>query len=182
MADLKKFNKTYEENDIKLRGILGFGFFLLALILVTFALMWILQYQILKPQFDENNKAGPMALKPEEKLPPEPRIQAAPGFGVDGPDGRINLELKHPQAEMEEMRKIWGDIEKNGQKKKGADGKDTGEYVVLPMDEAKKRVLSEVGKSIKVRQSAPPKESPEMKKDEKAGSHGDEGHGDSKEN
>jgi hypothetical protein len=179
MADIKNFNKTYEENDIKLRGILGFGFFLFALIVVTFVLMWILQYHILKPQFDENNKVGPMALKPDEKLPPEPRLQAAPGFGVDGPNGRIKLELMRPQAEHEEMTKIWDEIEKNGQKKKSADGKDSGEYLILPIEEAKEKVLSEVGKSIKVRQAEPLKEAAEPM-EKKAESHGED-HGDSHE-
>jgi hypothetical protein len=140
--DVKKVNKTYEDNDIKLRGIVGFGSFLLALIVVTFVLMWILQYKILQPQFDEMDKVSPMAMKPEEKLPPEPRLQSAPGFGVDGKNGRINLELREPQAEYKEQMKIWNDLEANGQK-----DEKTGTVVVMPMKEAKAKIIEQGFKS-----------------------------------
>jgi hypothetical protein len=139
--DVKNLNKTYEDNDIKLRGIIGFGTFLLALIVITFVLMFILQFKILQPQFDETDKVGPMAMKPLERLPPEPRLQAAPGFGVDGPDGRINLELQKPQSEYIELQKIWKDIEENGQKVVGKDGKES--VTVMPMSEAKAKLLEQ---------------------------------------
>ncbi len=136
--DVKNLNKTYEDNDVKLRGIIGFGTFLLALIVITFVLMFILQFKILQPQFDEADKVSPMAMKPLERLPPEPRLQAAPGFGVDGPNGRINLELQKPQSEYIELQKIWKDIEENGQK----DAK-SGTVVVMPMSEAKAKLIEQ---------------------------------------
>lgn len=138
--DVKDYNKTYEANDIKLRGIIGFGLFLLALIVITFILMWILQFKILEPQFVE--KVNPMAMKPTEKLPSEPRLQSAPGFGVDGPNGRINLELREPQAEYREQKKIWDALEANGQK-----DEKSGTVVVLPMSEAKAKLLEQGLKS-----------------------------------
>jgi hypothetical protein len=143
--ETKNSVKTYEDNNIKLRGIMGFGMFLLALIVVTFVLMYILQFKILQPQFDEADKVSPMAMKPDEKLPPEPRLQAAPGFGVDGPNGRINLELREPQAEYREMKKMWDDIEVNGQKVVDKDGKQT--VTILPMNEAKAKIIEQGLKS-----------------------------------
>jgi hypothetical protein len=138
--EAKKLNKTYEDNDIKLRGVVGFGVFLLALILVTFVLMWILQFKILEPQFVEN--VSPMAMKPSEKLPPEPRLQGAPGFGVDGPNGRINLELREPQAEYREQLKMWNELEANGQK-----DEKSGTVVIMPMNEAKAKLIEQGLKS-----------------------------------
>ncbi len=138
--DVKNLNKTYEENDIKLRGIIGFGTFLLALIVITFVLMWILQFKILEPQFVEN--VSPMAMKPSERLPPEPRLQSAPGFGVDGPNGRINLELREPQAEYREQLKMWNELEANGQK-----DEKSGTVVVMPMSEAKAKLIEQGLKS-----------------------------------
>jgi hypothetical protein len=139
--DVKNLNRTYEDNDIKLRGIIGFGTFLLALIVITFVLMFILQFKILQPQFDEADKVSPMAMKPLERLPPEPRLQAAPGFGVDGPDGRINLELQKPQSEYIEQQKIWKEIEENGQKAVDKDGKKA--VVIMPMSEAKAKLIEQ---------------------------------------
>ncbi len=134
--DVKNLNKTYEENDIKLRGIIGFGTFLLALIVITFVLMWILEFKILEPQFVE--KVSPMAMKPSEKLPPEPRLQSAPGFGVDGPNGRINLELREPQAEYREQLKMWNELEAKGQK-----DEKSGTVVIMPMSEAKAKLIEQ---------------------------------------
>ena len=42
---------------------------------------------------------NPLAMSDREQLPPEPRLQMAPGFGVDTEKGRVNLELSYPQSE-----------------------------------------------------------------------------------
>jgi ATP-dependent exoDNAse (exonuclease V) alpha subunit len=150
--DVKNLNKTYEDNDVKLRGIIGFGTFLLALIVITFVLMWILQFKILEPQFAEMDTVSPMAMKPDQKLPPEPRLQAAPGFGVDGPKGRINLELQKPQSEYIEQKKIWDEVEANGRKATDASGKET--VTVMPMSEAKAKLIEQGLKSRPAEEAA----------------------------
>lgn len=138
-------NRPYEQNLIGLRGIVFFGIGLFLLIVVTFALMWAMQSVL-----EDNAKAidaeqsQPMGLKGDEKLPPEPRLQAAPGFKVDGPNGPISLELTIPQAEYRELKKISDDVLKNGQKVN-----DT--VVVMPIEEAKKAFLEQVGKGVAVR-------------------------------
>jgi hypothetical protein len=133
------FDKPYEQNIIGLRGIFIFAIGLFILCVVTFGLMLVL-LNFMKKQSDEadaKNK-NPMQLSKEEQLPPEPRLQAAPGFGVDGPKGRINLELQHPQAEYEELEKMWNAEMKDGQK----DSK-TGTIITLPIEEAKKKMLEQ---------------------------------------
>lgn len=140
MSD-KSLKKGYEDNDIKLRGILVFGAGLVALIIVTFGLMWYFQ-QAMEAQTLENEKVSPMAMKAEEKLPPEPRLQAAPGFGVDSEKGRVNLELTIPQAEYRELEKQWKELREKGHKVTDPKtGKDT--WVSLPLSEAKERLLKE---------------------------------------
>jgi hypothetical protein len=144
-------NLGYEENDIKLRGIIGFAVGLLVLIVATFVLMLIMK-RVMEEQFAAGDRVDPMAMtKPSDKLPPEPRLQGAPGFGVDGKDGRINLELQIPQAEYRTLTKIWKELEENGQK-----DEKTGAVISLPMKEAKALFLQEVGKSVKVRESVKP--------------------------
>ena len=131
-------DKSYEEDVVNFKGILYFCGGLTLLIIVTFGLMWILQYRVLLPQADgdDANNLHPLALNQEERLPPEPRLQSAPGFGVEGKNGRINLELREPQAEWNELKKQYEDIWENGEK--GEDGKT---IIALPIKEAQEKLL-----------------------------------------
>ena len=81
-----------------------------------------------------------MQLSEKERLPPEPRLQAAPGFQVKTADGQtINLELRHPQAEWEVLEEQYGTIWNEGQK----GNNDT--YTVLPIEQAKEKFLQQSG-------------------------------------
>lgn len=134
-------SKGYEKNEIQVRGIVITTVFLFLTCFAAFFLMWLLQSEAEKFIVDkEKQNANPLVLTKEAKLPPEPRLQSAPGFGIDGPNGRINLELKHPQAEWEELKKIWDKEAKEGQKVV-QNGVETA--VTLPIAEAKKRLLAE---------------------------------------
>ena len=108
-------NKPYEENDIQLKGIIGFAGGLFLLIVITFGLMWAF-LNVLKDYSAEGEVKNPMIMSEKERLPPEPRIQAAPGFGVDSENGRVNLELTIPQAEYREMQKQWKKAWEEGHK------------------------------------------------------------------
>jgi hypothetical protein len=134
------FDKAYEQNIIGLRGIIIFGVGLFLLIVITFALMWVLQIQMEKLAVERDKEDGrnPMALSDKEELPPEPRIQGAPGFGVDGPNGRINLELREPQAEYRELLRIWEKELAEGQKHP-----QMGTVITLPIKDAKKKFLEQ---------------------------------------
>jgi hypothetical protein len=131
------FNLPYEENEIRLKGIIYFWVGLLALIVVTFGLMWVL-ISVLKDYNHENQEpAVPLAMSEKERLPPEPRLQMAPGFGIDTDKGRVNLELTYPQSEFRAFRDEWARLWALGEK----DPK-TGAVSVLPIEEAKEKVLS----------------------------------------
>jgi hypothetical protein len=135
-------SKPYEKNEIQLRGIILTTIALFITCVVSFYLMWVLQ-SYMEANWAEADKQNetPMGLnKPEEKLPPEPRLQSAPGFGVDSPEGRVNLELKNPQAEWHEVQKIWAKEAEEGQKI-AKDGQTT--VITLPIAEAKKKVLED---------------------------------------
>ena len=131
-------DKPYEENTIGLRGIIIFGVGLFLMIVITFVLMWVLEVQMENYAKETKDTKNPMAMSEKENLPPEPRIQGAPGFGVDGPNGRINLELQEPHAEYRELRKIWEKEWQEGQK-----NPQTGTVITLPIDEAKKKFLEQ---------------------------------------
>lgn len=132
------FDKPYERNIIGLRGIVYFGIGLFLLIVVTFGLMWFLQ-NVMEERAAEidRQERNPLLKNEIERLPPEPRLQAAPGFQVDGPLGRVNLELKRPQAEYEVLREQWDVLIRRGQRAEG------GAIVSLPVEEAKQRLLEQ---------------------------------------
>lgn len=130
------FEKPYEQNVIGLSGIVYFSIGLVFLIVVAFGLMWALK-SVLEDYAVEKDRtnANPLMLKDNERLPPEPRLQAAPGFWVDGPNGRVNLELQIPQAEYRTLQGIWNKELAEGQK--GANGA----VVTLPINDAKAKLL-----------------------------------------
>jgi hypothetical protein len=129
---VSELDKPYEPNEIGLSGILKFGAGLFVLIVVTFGLMWVL-YGVLEQRAVEYfGTADPMALSDKEQLPPEPILQSAPGFKVDTPNGRVNLELAFPEAEYRELREVWDDQIEHGQKHPV-----TGTVISMPIEEAK---------------------------------------------
>jgi hypothetical protein len=131
------YEKGYEPNDVKLKGILYFGVGLFLLIVITFGLMWAL-LGVMEEQMADKKDASPMAMTEKERLPPEPRLQLAPGFGVDSPDGRVNLELLKPSSEYHEVRSEWDQLIEKGQ----IDPK-TGTIIMMPIDLAKEKLLEE---------------------------------------
>jgi hypothetical protein len=132
----------YERNDIQLKGIMYFGVGLLVLIVITFGLMWAL-YGVLEGEFAERHASrNPMQLSDRDRLPPEPRLQGAPGFSVQSQNGPVNLELTVPQAEYWELKKQWDDLIKNGVKHP-----ETGTVIAMPIEEAKAKVLEQDLKS-----------------------------------
>lgn len=131
-------DKPYEVDVLNFKGIVYFCVGLTLLIVVTFGLMWIFQYKVLQPQAEESDYKNPMAMTEEERLPPEPRLQSAPGFGVDGKDGRVGLELREPQAEWKELQKQYKDIWEHGEK-----GKDGKTVISMPIEDAKAKLLKD---------------------------------------
>ena len=131
-------DKAYEDNTVGLKGILWFGGGLLALIVVTFALMAFFLGEMRNFATSERAKetVNPQQQTEREKLPVEPRLQSAPGFGVQSDKGWVNLELREPQAEYREMRKQWDEL-----REKGRTDPKTGTVTAIPIDQAKERFL-----------------------------------------
>ena len=137
------YDRAYETNLIGLRGIIYFAVGLFLLIVITFGLMFFLQNVMEDQARETKDNKNPMMMNDTERLPPEPRLQAAPGFGVDSERGRINMELSAPQSEYWELERQWETQWANGQK----DPK-TGTIITLPIEEAKRKLLQQ---NMKVR-------------------------------
>ncbi len=137
------FDKAYESNLVGLKGIAYFGIGLFLLIVITFGLMWFLS-NVLEEQAVERDNLDkiPLAMSDIERVPPEPRLQAAPGFGIDSPQGRINLELKAPQSEYRALHAQWETLWTEGQK-----DPQTGTVVSMPIEQAKAKLLEQTAQT-----------------------------------
>jgi hypothetical protein len=115
-----------------------FAIGLLLLIVITFGLMLLLLNVMDAQNKASAGPANPMLMNEIERLPPEPRLQSAPGFGIDSEQGRVVLELTAPQSEYRELKKQWDDAVEHGLK-----DPSTGSVTSLPISEAKERLLQQ---------------------------------------
>ena len=124
----------HEESDVNVRAILYFVGGLFILLGMTLVLMYFMLNFFEKQAAKNEQRPGPMVLTEKERLPPEPRLQAAPGFEAEGE----KLELQKPQAEIEVVSRKWAEILKNGM----VDEK-TGVRTAIPIQEAMKALIEQ---------------------------------------
>jgi len=127
---------AYEPNAVGTKGIAYFGIGLFLLIVTTSCLMWVLLGVYESSTASSRASQNPMMMSEKERLPPEPRLQSAPGFGVETRKGFVNLELTAPQSEYWVLKKEWADQLANGTKDEA-----TGTVVSLPISEAKEKLI-----------------------------------------
>ena len=128
---------SHEASDVDVGTIVKFVSGLFVLTVITFVLMKLLYNVLEKRAADADPPRRPMAMSEKERLPPEPRLQAAPGFGVNlGQDKFINLQLREPQAEYHELQNIWNDI------LAGKPDPRTGK-ASMPVKEAMKKIIED---------------------------------------
>lgn len=108
VTHIKNLDVTHEASDVSISGILKFVVALTILLIVVNVLMWGM-FKFLNAQEDKKEpQSGPMAMTEEERLPREPRLQAAKGFGVKLENGQwVNLEKREPEAEYRVLREQW---------------------------------------------------------------------------
>lgn len=138
VAYIQNADVSHEKSDVNVRSIIIFAAGLLVFGIIVHILMWLMFNYMEERARKEEPTPRPMALKQQERMPPEPRLQAAPGFGISLGEGKkpINLELREPQAEYNEMKKIWeGDL-------KGQPDPRTGQ-TSMPIEEAKQKIVSD---------------------------------------
>ena len=148
VSHIRNVEVTHETSDINVNGVLAF---VVALTIMTVGVYigMVLLFNQFKGQAEKEVKPGPMALSQQERLPPEPRLQAAPGFGVRLENGTwVDLQTTKPQAEFETLNKQW-EQELNGQIKDAS-----GNPTTIPINQAIKSVVT--GDSLPVRTKEAP--------------------------
>jgi hypothetical protein len=128
---------THEASDINVRAVLTFAVLLtVSTFVVAFGLRYL--FKFFNQQEAKSPRPGPMALTQKDRLPPEPRLQGAPGFQVTLEDGQTrNLERGAPQSEYRLLRQQWDENLKTGLKDQ------SGNVVGMPIQAAIDKVVSE---------------------------------------
>ena len=137
VSHIRNVEVTHETSDINVRAVLTFAAVLtITTIAVAYGLSFL--FGFFNEQEAKSPKPGPMALTQKERLPPEPRLQGAPGFQITLEDGQTrNLERGAPQAEYMILRRQWEENLRTGLKDQ------TGRVVGMPIEAAMDKVVSE---------------------------------------
>ena len=141
---IKNVDVMHEVSDVYISGIARFVVGLSILMIVSFFLMWGM-FRVFDARIKEPPRS-PMALGDKERLPPEPRLQGAPGFG-EGLEKTATTESEaiagagnQPKSSLWEITAVrdqWNDVLKHGPIDK--DGKRYG----MPIERAKEEILKQ---------------------------------------
>lgn len=142
VSHVRNVDVTHEVSDVNVPAILKFVAGLVVMTIAVYLLMWLLFgfFNAQEDKRDSEQPPGPMAMTEQESLPPEPRLQAAKGFGVKLEDGEwVNLEKREPQAEYSVLREQWERLLREGSKDQ------SGNAVILPIEQAMQKVVEGQG-------------------------------------
>ena len=145
---IKNVDVTHEVSDVYIGGIAKFVFALAVLMVASFVLMWVLFRALEKTATDPPR--SPMA---EDRRPPEPRLQSAPGFAEELEKSAAAAkekpaEMSHeskagapapkdPLWEIKVLREQWEDVLKHGPRDQN------GQRYGMPIEKAKEEILKQ---------------------------------------
>ena len=147
---IKNADVTHETSDVSIGGIAKFVIGLIVLTVAVHVGMWGLFWALQRGEEEREPPRPPMALSAEERIPPEPRLQGAPGFGEElekttKPDEsepattHANtggpVRPKDPLWEIKQLNAQWNDVLEHGPVDQN--GKRYG----MPIEKAKEELL-----------------------------------------
>jgi len=151
-SHIKNIDVTHEISDVYIGGIAKFVVALGVLMVVSFLLMWAM-FRSLESRTPEA-PPSPMALTEKDRLPPEPRLQGAPGFAEEldksAPAAKEKKAEhapaitpkapgpKDPMWEIRVLREQWNDVLEHGPVDQN------GQRYGMPIEQAKDEVLKEL--------------------------------------
>ena len=137
---IKNVDVTHETSDVNVPALLKFVLALTIMTAVVYVLMLFL-FSFLNAQETQNEPpAGPMALSEQESLPPEPRLQSAPGFSADlakSVEDKDPQKPKDPLWEIRVLREQWDRDLREGAKDQ------SGRTLGMPIDAAMRQFVAE---------------------------------------
>ncbi len=146
---IKNVDVTHETSDVYIGGIAKFVVGLSVLTIGVFLLVWGL-FQMFESRTRETPRS-PMAFSDQERLPPEPRLQGAPGFAEELEKTREAAQTGEPAAshidesgnprdplwEIKRLRRHWNDVLEQGPLDQN------GQRYGMPIKDAKDEVLKQ---------------------------------------
>jgi hypothetical protein len=145
---IQNVDVTHETSDVYVSGIVKFLVGLSVLTIATFILTWGLFRSFANKATEP--PPSPMAFTEKDRLPPEPRLQGAPGFGEDlekstatkkeEPGNAITAGAAQPKDALYEiniLRRHWNDVLANGPVDQ------SGKRYGLPIEKAKEEILKQ---------------------------------------
>jgi hypothetical protein len=156
---IKNVDVTHEASDVYIGGIARFVAGLSVLTIAVFILMWGL-FRMFEMRTKEPTPS-PMAFSDQERLPPEPRLQGAPGFAeelekqskpakAEAPAANHVREPggpKDPLWEIKVLRERWNDVLERGPVDQN------GQRYGMPIEKAKEEILKQ-GLPVRGQQAA----------------------------
>jgi len=142
VSHIRNVDVTHETSDVSIRGVATFIVALTIMAIIVHILMWAM-FGVLNTRDEKTERpASPMALSGSERLPPEPRLQAAPGFGEqlnsaakEAENSKKSDQPRDALWEINVLRDQWAATLKDGAKDQN------GNVVVIPIEDAKKQLL-----------------------------------------
>ena len=146
---IRNVDTAHEVSDVKVGGIVKFVVGLFVMTVAVFFLAWGM-FRMFETRSQEPPRS-PMALSGEERLPPEPRLQGAPGFAETLEKSATPMQAEEPEApaatrsgnpknplwEIKALRKQWDDVLEHGPIDQN--GKRYG----MPIEKAKEEILKQ---------------------------------------
>ena len=146
VSHIRNLDVTHETSDVSVGSIATFIGALTVMTIAVYVLMWGM-FRLMEAR-EQDDPVSPMAMSQKERLPPEPRLQSAPGFAEELDKQAAVKSEAHAEAKGEEqpkdplweirlLREHWKTILEKGVKD------PSGKVVVMPIEDAKKELLKQ---------------------------------------
>jgi hypothetical protein len=155
-SHIKNIDVTHEKSDVDVGSIAKFVIALLVLTIATHIGLWGMfrMLQKYETQQEQTQHRSPLAPTADERKPPEPRLQGAPGFAeslekaAPGQHEERKFQTankgfdtpKDPLWEIRVLRKQWNHVLEHGPTD------EHGQRFGMPIEQAKEEVLKQLEK------------------------------------
>ena len=155
-SHIKNIDVTHEKSDVDVGSIAKFVIALLVLTIATHIGLWGMfrMLQKYETQQEQTQHRSPLAPTADERKPPEPRLQGAPGFAeslekaAPGQHEERKFQTankgfdtpKDPLWEIRVLRKQWTHVLEHGPTD------EHGQRFGMPIEQAKEEVLKQLQK------------------------------------